>query len=326
MCKEVAILGYLRRELPKFYLKHLYKKEFTNWKYYLGTRYGNLVRLSKVLHRPENVSIISNKLLFAFHLQRHGIDTPKLVAYNLGSSFFYEHQCYEIVSKRALITFFDNVFNDTKAEALFVRPYSLYGGDGIFKLQAKNYTNTVEQYFEHFMDGGFILTESIVQHPQIGKIHNSSVNSIRFLTYIDDENQIRIISAFMRFGTGTSVIDNACAGGFFIGIDMRSGRLKEKGYRLAVYAGKEVLEHPDSKFKLKGFKIPYFKEACDLVTEAVKHIPDRFIGWDVAITINGPVIIEANEGPGLHISDVAYDGLLRNKYIQEMMRNVLSES
>lgn len=326
MCQEVAILWYLRREVPKFYLKHLYKKEFINWRYYLGTRYGNLIRLSKVLHRPENVSIISNKLLFAFHFERHGIATPKLVAYNLGSSFFYKQKCTEIVSTKALIKFFENVFGDTKADALFVRPYSLHGGDGIFKLQATSYTKAAEQHFEHLMHGGFLITECIVQHPQIAKIHNSSVNSIRFLTYIDDGKQVRIISAFMRFGTGTRVIDNACAGGFFIGIDMPSGRLKKKGYRLAVYAGKEVLEHPDSKFKLEGFKIPYFREACHLVTEAVKHIPDRLIGWDVAITNEGPVIIEANEGPGLHISDVAYDGLLRNEHIQEMMRNVLAKS
>ncbi len=326
MCKEVAILAYLRGEIPKFYLKHLYKKEFKNWKYYLGTRYGNLIRLSKVLHKPENVSIISNKLLFAFHLERHGLETPKMVAYNLGSRFFYKEKCHEIGTKADLLKFFENTFSDRKVDALFVRPYSLYGGDGIFKLRATDFADTLDAHFEHFMKGGFIITECIVQHPQIAKIHNSSVNSIRFLTYIDDTKEVQIVSAFMRFGTGSRIIDNACAGGFFIGIDMPSGRLKEKGYRLALYSGKEVFEHPDSKFKLEGFEIPYFKEACDLVKKAVQHIPDRLIGWDVAISTNGPVIIEANEGPGLHISDMAYDGLLRNEHIQEMMRNVLSES
>ena len=46
-------------------------------------------------------------------------------------------------------------------------------------------------------------------------------------------------------------------------------------------------------FKFKGFKFPYFKESVNLCIEAAHRCKNPFIGWDVAITENGPVLIEA---------------------------------
>ena len=123
----------------------------------------------------------------------------------------------------------------------------------------------------------------------------------------------------MRFGIGDNVVDNASSGGFFVGIDLKDGSLREKGYYHMEYGGNEVKEHPDSLFKLGGFRIPFFQESCELVIKAVKHIPNRFIGWDIALTPNGPTLIEANENPNLHGIDVSYDGLLRNPYIKNLI-------
>ena len=60
--------------------------------------------------------------------------------------------------------------------------------------------------------------------------------------------------------------------------------------------------HPYTKVKIKGFKVPYFKEAIDLVIEASKKIPQiKYVGFDIAISDKGPVIIEGNECPGYDI-------------------------
>jgi len=51
--------------------------------------------------------------------------------------------------------------------------------------------------------------------------------------------------------------------------------------------------------KIVGFKIPNYKEVVALskkVAKVVKKIRD--VGWDIAITKNGPTIIEGNEFPG----------------------------
>jgi hypothetical protein len=63
---------------------------------------------------------------------------------------------------------------------------------------------------------------------------------------------------------------------------------------------KRVLKHPDSGVVFEGYKIPYYEEAVALA----KRCMDSFyglksVGWDVAITTDGPVIIEGNDDWGL---------------------------
>ena len=61
-----------------------------------------------------------------------------------------------------------------------------------------------------------------------------------------------------------------------------------------------LYEHPVTKEKIVGFNIPMFKEAVELVKEAAKVVPEvAYVGWDVAISDNGPVIIEGNSFPGV---------------------------
>ena len=54
------------------------------------------------------------------------------------------------------------------------------------------------------------------------------------------------------------------------------------------------------KKDIYGFKVPFYEEACQMVKEASKVVPSvRYVGWDVAITNKGPVIIEGNCFPGV---------------------------
>lgn len=58
--------------------------------------------------------------------------------------------------------------------------------------------------------------------------------------------------------------------------------------------------HPISNHKIVGFKVPMFNEAVNLVKECSKIIPEvAYVGWDVAISENGPVIVEGNCFPGV---------------------------
>lgn len=58
--------------------------------------------------------------------------------------------------------------------------------------------------------------------------------------------------------------------------------------------------HPISNHKIVGFKVPMFNEAVNLVKECAKIIPEvAYVGWDVAISENGPVIVEGNCFPGV---------------------------
>ena len=138
----------------------------------------------------------------------------------------------------------------------------------------------------------------------------------------NDKAEVDIVSSFLRIGAGGSIVDNGSSGGLFVGIDQESGVLKRTGYRDMKFGGGEFMEHPDTGFKFENFKVPYFKEACELAKEAAKYIPNGFIGWDIALTPNGPTIIEGNEDPHLFMSDVAYGGLLTNSKMKKVMSKI----
>ena len=68
--------------------------------------------------------------------------------------------------------------------------------------------------------------------------------------------------------------------------------------------------HPTTKVPFVGFQIPYYKEAIEMCIEASKVIPEvAFVGFDIAISENGPVIVEGNELPGYDV----YQSRIHNK-------------
>jgi hypothetical protein len=53
--------------------------------------------------------------------------------------------------------------------------------------------------------------------------------------------------------------------------------------------------HPRTGLAFDGFSIPWWEEACSLVRRAARlFLPLRTIGWDVALTPDGPVLVEGN--------------------------------
>lgn len=114
----------------------------------------------------------------------------------------------------------------------------------------------MEAEFEHLIGADYTHTEAIDQHPAIDDIYDKSVNTLRILTFIENET-IDIVSCFIRIGAGGSVVDNGSSGGLFVGIEQDTGMLKRTGYRDMKFGGGEFDRHPDTGFKFEGFKVPF---------------------------------------------------------------------
>lgn len=320
--KELFVLFFVKKEIPFYYFKYIYKKNVENYLDYLSTKEVVKMGYSRILHKAEYNSIIENKLCFSLFMENTSIKTPKLVAYNFGVNFFIDGDVELVTDKQSVIAFFQKVFLKIDKEALFFRPLSDYGGKGCFKITKQNYKEELEEKYKALLNGDYVHTEIIEQHERISKIHNKSVCTLRLVSLITHDNKIEIIGGFMRFGVGNSVVDNSSSGGFLVGINLKDGSLKNKGHFMLDYGGGEIYKHPDSDFEFFGFEIPFFEEACNEVVNAVKLIPERFVGWDVAITKDGPTIIEGNCTPHVPSLDIAYGGLLKNHHVKNLINEL----
>jgi hypothetical protein len=92
-------------------------------------------------------------------------------------------------------------------------------------------------------------------------------------------------------------VDNLAAGGVTVGIDLKTGQLSEFGI-CKKGGAKRTPSHPDSQIRFADVQIPFVQEAVNLAEKLHEKLSSiRVIGWDIAITANGPVFIEGNDNP-----------------------------
>jgi len=190
-----------------------------------------------------------------------------------------------------------------KHEIIFAKPNAGQCGKGIEKIKVKDWQGKEGELYNYLIENKLeLLEEPIQQHNEMNGLNSSSVNTVRIVTVMNKSNEVTLLTAFSRIGNGNHV-DNFNSGGMTAKIDIATGKIIED----AVNKKGEIFEkHPLTGNKIKGFQIPRWNEAKDMVTRAAKLSPHvRYIGWDVAITTNGPTLVEGNQFPGHDIYQVA---------------------
>lgn len=181
-----------------------------------------------------------------------------------------------------------------KHQTAIVKPYDGEGGKGVEKIKFGNETENKVLYNKLVENKQNIIEEFINQHKELNKLYAGSVNSMRMFTFYKDGKSY-FLQAVLKIGNG-GVVDNFSSGGMYAYVD-------ENGYVFTEAIDREdniFFEHPISKQKIVGFKVPMFDEAVELVKEAAKVVPEvRYVGWDVAISEKGPILIEGNCFPGV---------------------------
>jgi len=158
---------------------------------------------------------------------------------------------------------------------------------------------------------GYLLQAKLQQHQFMSEIAPWTTNTIRVVTFLDQNNDVDVQFTIVRLGRRGNVADNWDAGGISVHVDpatgvMGSGVLKPK------YGGQWMETHPDSGVRFAGRAIPHWDEVLSICTRAARLTPKmRSIGWDVALTPDGPVIIEGNPDWDLAMVQVHTDGLLQ---------------
>jgi hypothetical protein len=188
-------------------------------------------------------------------------------------------------------------------ETFMSKPYDGLGGRGVEKVHAGDITDP-RAYFEQCIQNRIFLEEVVIQHPDMNVLCPTSVNTMRVMTFNDHGNP-RILWMGLRVGNGVNPVDNFHAQGMGVAIDMETGKLVGNAIDKD---NTEFTHHPTTGVRFDGFQLPCFPEVKDLVLRAALE-SDKIlvVGWDVALSDKGPVIIEGNRRPGFDLVQVLAD-------------------
>ena len=178
----------------------------------------------------------------------------------------------------------------------FAKGLESFGGLEVQKVDIDGATDLKELFDKLYNKGMFLAEEAIVQHEKMAYLCDRSVNTIRIVTVISEKGEPRFVYALVRVGSGKNDVDNITSGGMYT-------LLSHEGVIThPLFCDKTVTyytEHPVSGNEFIGTQMPFFKEAVDLCLEAALVVPNmRYVGWDVSVTADGPLLVEGNDLPG----------------------------
>lgn len=181
----------------------------------------------------------------------------------------------------------------------FCKPFAGIQGDGVFPLRigdsiSVDGRHTTIADLRSRLTSRYLLQERLVQHPEVSALHPNSMNTVRLIT-VNDRSEVKPFSVSMRIGTEGRFVDNWAAGGIVVSVDLERARLRGRGmYKFG--RGTAVMRHPDTGIAFDGYPIPRLGEAVDLACRFHRDL--RYIhtiGWDIALTPEGPSFIEGND-------------------------------
>lgn len=235
-------------------------------------------KLITLLNNPETADIFDHKARFDARFSEY-----------LGRSF--------LVVDTMTREQFDEFINGK--EHIFAKPDVGESGKGIQRLKQADFKD-MDAMYTYVKNGGFgVIEEELHQHEALNRLYPNAINTMRIVTLLTGtpENFTpNCVYAVIKTGAVGKFVDNLENGGLFCPVDLNTGKINGVGHTSAL----QTLEkHPDTGIQLIGYEIPFVKEAIELCKKAALEEPGmRFVGWDCAITPNGPAIIEGNDYPG----------------------------
>lgn len=304
------------KDLKSYRTCLMYKKDAGNINDYVP--YRQLMKIiNNYFKRNEKDPILSNKIRFSEYLRDNNLPTAKFLG-TIQKGVFYdrENNSIPLTDNLLFLAAFSRIIDSHPS--LFVKQIDSYGGNGIFKI---NNTNIQDVSQKINLNNDYIIEETLTQDKELSKINPSCINTLRVMTYRDGNN-VSIPSTFLRMGIGNVYVDNASAGGIFINYDLNQNKLDKTAYSLFEYGGKSYNRHPDTNFIFEDKNLIYPEKVKDVITKAALLFDRPVVGWDIAYTPTGPVIIEGNENPHIMMIQITCKGILSNDLYKSMFKNL----
>lgn len=314
--REVAFLWVAFGSFPLHYFtRYAYRVDSGDFRDYLHIGLVKEIWASETLHDRACCSLLNNKEDFFRFVYANGIRTPIVICSNIENRFKFDSRDIYLNTEQEFRDFIVNLDRD-----LFVKPITGKQGRDCFKILFDDlHLYDLSKIWNVIKNGSFIFQELIIQHPIISELNPFSINTLRIDTYKDNLGEIHILTPFIRLGTNKNITDNTSTAGFIVPVDLSKGLLGSQGIQYLSVSTELLSKHPETGIIFKDVSLPFSEEIVSLVKRIGGLVSDRLVGWDVAIGVDGPMIIEGNCDYAMAGQDIIVKGYKSHPIFRRML-------
>jgi hypothetical protein len=177
-------------------------------------------------------------------------------------------------------------------------------GTGVHRYHAAEVEDWT-QFHRGLLERGEILVEEVIrQHDDLAAVCPGTVNTTRVTAFFDGQ-KTHILAMAQKFGRG-AVSDQMTFGGFYTMLD-DNGHALGAGYDSHGHVHEL---HPDSGVRIADFQLPMIDEVKAFVDQVARVVPQvQYVGWDIVVGPDGPVLVEGNWGAGVYENKPSVTGI-----------------
>ena len=281
---------------PSYYAQELFRAErFAKTSQYLTrfeTKNGILKLLNEYRPTPHETDEMSDKALFARLCSAHKIPHAQTLAVvgrdQVTWNIDPKNLCFDVFCKR-----------QRGKGAIGAKAFQFIAADQFRDRSGIIYS--LEQMISHlrqFSDGKSMLIQRwLSNHDSIKDLAHDSLITFRVITCMNELNEIEVTDALLRI---LAVLEPrwrpaAVDGEFATPIELSTGRLGLLTGDNMRTCCRRYKNHPITNAKVKNRVIEHWPTIAAMATRCHAAFPHRLmIGWDIALTPNGPIMLEGN--------------------------------
>lgn len=309
--EQIILSEEQKKKIDDFYLKNFGRKIPYMWhrlyqsytgkfdeKYFPEFLY--IPNFERKMNPISFANVFEDKEIVSFLPNGTDIKYPKTYVYCINGIITNEN--YKIIS-------FEEMKELINQKLLFIKPRAeTSSGEGCKIIEIENgielrSNQKIEDFLEEYKNN-FMIQECLKNHKILSDLYPNSINTFRVMTYIWN-GKINYCPVILRIGQGGKNIDNAHAGGMFVGIK-DNGELCSEAF---TEFQTKYIKHPDTNIEFSKYKIPQITK----IIEAAKKLHSRIlqvgiVSWDLTLDENENVVmIESNiRGGGIWVIQMAH--------------------
>lgn len=293
-----------------FSLFSLHSKPCKTWQDYIANE--PFKAMISPVASPTQRHIVDDKLAFHGFCNANQINTPTVL------------DTFHLNTEQSVRAFWQRMAQYPQGDYFAKSRFGSHGAHA-FSFQVNTGQATAKTSFEErgplkkiindlaALDVEIIVQPKVFNHPSMMALTASeSLSTIRVVT-VRNDNDIRLIAACARIIVGDNQTDSFFHGqrgnlvaeiSLHQGLIIRCKQSCDQSFPNIV----DIDCHPISKIRLLGFRIPYWQQLIQEVTQAHLAFDGlKSVGWDVAITPDNALIIEANWRYDVDLIQVSHD-------------------